>query len=311
MYKALLILLFSTLTLSGCCGTTKTFDCGLFSLEYPSIYSNNPIWESPHMVLKITSNDSYFSASYWNYDIDDIISIWDDNIYETYMERYRNMPSDKDAVLVDISKVMVETKSDKIQCLKILFNCKMDFSGQLVQCKCAHYITLFRGNLFVFGYASEGKYKKGDSTYEAEMLLRGLKFKDAPKNTRQDIVSSKERESNTNDKEHFEKKLLETTQKLNAQCPIRTDECSTLTQVLLSGNSVIYKVIVDDDCVDYIDIEEFKNIVCYNESKAVGKPFAELMVRYNCFLNYALFDTSNKLIEMVPISGYDILKYCE
>ena len=52
MNKALLILLFSTLTLSGYCGAKKTFDCGLFSFEYPSYYSNNPIQESPHMVLK-------------------------------------------------------------------------------------------------------------------------------------------------------------------------------------------------------------------------------------------------------------------
>ena len=311
MKKALLILLFSTFTLSGCCSTTKTFDCGLFSLEYPSIYSNNPIRESPHMVLKITSNDSYFSASYWNYDLDDSISIWDDNIYESYKERYMNLPSDKDAVFVDISKVMVETKSDKIRCLKILFNCKMEISGQLVQCKCTHYITTFQGNLFVFGYASEGKYKKGDSTLEIEKLLHGLKFKNVPQITKRNNGSSKTIESNTNSKEHFEKKLLETIKTLNAQCPIRTDECSTLTQVLLSGNSIMYKVIVDDDCVDYIDIDEFKDAVCYNESKAVGKQFAELMIRYSYLLKYALFDTSNILIDVVLISGYDILKYCE
>ena len=263
------------------------------------------------MVLKITSNDSYFSASYWNYDIDDNISIWDDNIYESYKKQYMNMPSDKNAVLVDISKVIVETKSEKIRCLKTLFNCKMDFSGQLVQCKCIHYITIFQGNLFVFGYASEGKYKKGDSTHEADKLLRGLKFKDMPRNTSQKTVSSKASVSNTNDKEHFENRLLETAKKLNAQCPIRTDECSTVTQVLLSGDLIMYKVIIDDDCVDYIDIDEFKNVVCYNESKAVGKTFAELMVKYSCLLKYALFDTSNKLIDIVTISGYDILKYCE
>ena len=222
-----------------------------------------------------------------------------------------NMPSDKDAVFVDISKVMVETKSDKIRCLKILFNRKMDISSQLVQCKCTHYITIFQGNLFVFGYASEGKYKKGDSTLEIEKLLRGLKFKDASKNARQNNISSKASVSNTNNKALFENKLRETVKILNAQCPIQTDECTTLTQVLLSENSIMYKVIIDDSCVDYIDIDEFRNAVCYNEGKAVGKQFAELMVKYSFILKYALFDTSNKLIEIVPISGYDILKYCE
>lgn len=313
MKKSLLLLLACTLAY-GCIGATKTFDCGLFSLDYPSRYSSTPIQESPHMVLKITSDDSYFSASYWINDLDTEKSVWDDDIFARYKEIYQNMPSDKNADFIDISKVLVKTKSGEIRCLKIMFNTKMNISGQMVQCKAVHYTTLFQGNLFVFGYASEGKYKKGDLTSEPETILKGLKFKAPPKKKAASTQESSTR-TRMSSREQFEKKIIETSKVLNSQCPIQTDECTTFSQVLLSGKILMYKVVIDDECVAYLDNDEFedafKTIVCYNLAKAVGREFAELIENYGYSVQYLIFDTSNLLLSIISISGKDIIPYCE
>ena len=296
-----------------CSGAIKKFDCGLFSLDYPSRYSSTTIQDSPHMVLKITSDDSYFSASYWINDLDTEKSVWDDDIFERYKGIYQNMSSDKSTELVDISKVIVKTKSGEIRCLKMMFNTKMNMSGQMVQCKVVHFTTLFQGNLFVFGYASEGKYMKGDLTSEPESILKGLKFK-VYVNKKTDITRASTK-TGTNSRDQFEKKIIETSKVLNSQCPIRTDECTTFSQVFLSGNILTYKVVIDDECVAYIDNDEFKDafktIVCYNLAKALGREFAELIEDYGYSAQYLIFDTSNLLLSIISIRGKDIIPYCE
>ncbi len=313
MRKSLLLLLACTFAL-GCSGATKKFDCGLFSLDYPSRYSSTPIQNSPHMVLKITSDDSYFSASYWINDLDTEKSVWDDDIFERYKGIYQNMSSDKSTELVDISKVIVKTKSGEIRCLKMMFNTKMNMSGQMVQCKVVHFTTLFQGNLFVFGYASEGKYKKGDLTSEPESLLKGLKFKEYV-NKKADIAQGSSKKTGTNSREQFEKKIIETIKVLTSQCPIRTDECTTVSQVLLSGKIIMYNVVIDDECVTYIESDDYKDTfkknVCYNLAKAVSKEFIELIENHGYSIQYLLFDTSSLLLDIISISGKDIIPYCE
>ena len=104
MRKTLLfVALFAILSLTVGCQAKKTFDCGLFTLEYPNEFKTVPIQNSPHMVFKAVSDNYYLTASYWDYGLDDSVSIWDDQVYE----QYKQMPV-PDGAIVEITRETIK-----------------------------------------------------------------------------------------------------------------------------------------------------------------------------------------------------------
>ena len=59
---------------------------------------------APHMILNIESNNSILTISRWEYDIDESIDVWNDDIYN----RYRNGLPGTSCVLSE--KVVLQTK---------------------------------------------------------------------------------------------------------------------------------------------------------------------------------------------------------
>ena len=148
----------------------KTFDCGLFSLDYPASFRSIPIQNAPHMVLKIESNDYTASASYWDYDLNSTVSVWDDDI----VEHYRNFPMVNGGDLVNITKKLITTKSGSQKCLKIKYNIKAAPNASL---KMLQYLFINKGFLFVFSFMSQGKYAHDTPTSYPDKIISGLKFK--------------------------------------------------------------------------------------------------------------------------------------
>lgn len=263
----------------------KNFDCGLFSLDYPSIFKSTPIQNAPHMVLKLESDSYFFSASYWDKGLSNDISIWDDDIYELYKQ---NPIGDGD--LINITKETLETKGGPRRCLKLKTNIHRRKQGIDIYMKMLSYLLIHDGYLFTFAFTSQGKYTKDSPTTYPDKIMRGLSFK-SPQNSLSD----------------FDNHLIEIVKKLNAQCPMKIDECTTHLQVLLSGNTVMIKTLVEDACDGIVDYDEFKQKMCENFSVALEKSFVQYLDRNGYSVIYMVYNENDRLKKKVAISGQDIL----
>lgn len=152
--------------------TTKTFDCGLFSFEYPISYKAVPITYAPHMVLLLENGNDSFSASYWDYDLDSETDIWDDR----FVEYYKQVPV-KDGKVICVSREHIYTKDGYAKCLKILSNAQICESGTSHNYKMVNYVMVKGEFLLVFCYGSIGSYTYGDRTLQTDILMKGLKLK--------------------------------------------------------------------------------------------------------------------------------------
>ena len=114
--------------------SVKTFDCGLFSFEYPTSFKSIPIQSAPHMVLKLESANYIFSASYWDKGLAPDVSICDDEIYY----HYKQNPFD-DGTLVGITKESIQTKGGARRCIKLKTNMHRQAQGTDVYLKMVSY----------------------------------------------------------------------------------------------------------------------------------------------------------------------------
>ena len=289
MKKMLLLLgttLFSFLMTYG--QASKTFDCGLFSFDYPTSFKPASIQNAPHMVLKLESDSYVFTASYWDKGFDDNVSIWDDEIYELYKQIPIN-----DGTLVSITKETIQIKGGVMRrCLKLKTNTYRYAQGYDIYMKITTYLMINNGYLFVFTFTSQGKYTKDSKTVYPDKMMKGLKFK-----TSQNKVSN------------FDNYLLSVVKTLNSQCPIQVDECTTHLSVLLSGKTVMIKTIIDDSCESLVDYDEFKSKMCENFSVALEKPFVQYLDKNGYSMMYMIYNEYDRLKKKVTISGHDILNY--
>jgi len=262
----------------------KNFDCGLFSFDYPSSFKTIPIQNAPHMVLKLESDDYYFSASYWEKGLDKNISIWDNEFYELYKNPVG------DGTLISITKEIIQTKSGSHRCLKLKTNIHRQNQGMNINIKMLTYLMLHDGYLFTFAFSSQGNYSKETSTTYPDRIMKGLRFKSL-QNSFSDLDNA----------------LLEKVKKLNAQCPIMVDECTTHLQIVLSGKTVMIKTLVEDICDDVIDYDEFKQKMCENFSVALEKAFVQYLDKNGYSVVYMIYNEKEKLKKKITVSGHDIL----
>ena len=152
--------------------SVKTFDCGLFSFDYPTSFKSIPIQNAPHMVLKLESANYIFSASYWDKGLAPDVSIWDDEIYELY----KQIPVG-DGTLISITKESIQTKGGVRRCLKLKSNMHRSVQGKDVYLKNVTYLMLQDGYLYVFAFVSEGKYTKDSPTAYPDKIMKGFRLK--------------------------------------------------------------------------------------------------------------------------------------
>ena len=216
----------------------KIFDCDVLSFTYPSSFNIATINNAPNMLLKLESNEYFFSISSWDYNVDESIDIWDDRIYE----RYKNFCPDG-AKLVSIDKIIVDTKSGKKHSLRLKTNAqKNNF-----KLKTVFYLMLNKGRLFTFTFMSEGVYSKQSSTDYTDNLLKGLYFK--CKNQQIDTTIIKNKTVKT---------YIDFCKTINRQTPIYVDEYTTLNSMTFVNYQLIatYKVNIDFSSVSNEDRNE-------------------------------------------------------
>lgn len=280
------IILISVLAINA--QTTKTFDCGLLSFEYPSNFKNIPIQQAPHMILKLESQDYFFSISCWEKGYGDDVTAWNDEVYEMYKQF-----SVENGILISISKESLPTKGGNVKCLKVLYNINKNVQGHELKMKNASYIVINNGYLYVFNFASDGEYHKNSNTTYTDNLLKGLKLKtSAPKGL-----------------DYDEDYLMVVVNSLNAQCPFDVDECTIIDRVMLSGTTVILKTIIFDACDPYIDYDEFKSRMCTNFSLALDKAFIEYLQKMEHNIIYLVYNENNEYKTRVTITPQDVLEY--
>lgn len=152
-------------------------------------------------------------------------------------------------------------------------------------------MMLHKGKLFIIGFTAPGKYTKASSTSYPEKIMKGFMFKSADREV------------------DFDKYLIEVVKKLNAQCPMQIDPCTTYLQVLLSGSTVMIKTLVEDACDTLVDFDEFKNKMCENFSVALDKSFVQYLDRNGYSVMYLIYNENDRLKKKVNITARDILSF--
>lgn len=266
---------------------TKTFDCELFSLEYPDSYTAAPIQNAPHMVLKLERGNAFFSASYWDKEFEPGTDIWDDE----FVEMYENMPV-QNGEMLSVTRETLYTKGGNVKCIKAMTNVHKKFNGQTINLKLLSYAVIKDEYLLVFTFCDNGQYKYGEKTPQSDNLMKGLKFKDA-----------------SSSQEDYKSQLLEVVKDMNSLCPIQSDDCTTVQQVLLSGKTIMIKALVLTGCYEFVEYNDLKEAMAQSYSFAFDKPFVKYLKREGYGIAYMIYDEKQKLKKRLSITADDILAY--
>ncbi|MGN0231760.1 MAG: hypothetical protein ACI4A8_06075 [Muribaculaceae bacterium] len=267
--------------------SSKTFDCGLFSLEYPICYNFSPIKNAPHMVLKLESKNSYLSVSYWDKGFEPGTDIWDD----VFVDMYNDLPVENGERL-SVTRETLHTKGGKVKCIKIMSNMRQKVHNQAANFKMLSYIIINNEYLFVFNFCDIGQYKPGEKTTKCDNLMKGLRFKS---------VSLPQVD--------FKSDLLETVKILNAQCPIQADECTIFKQVMLVGETIMINTFIPTECYEFVDFDGFKLTLTQNLSSALEKSFVIYLKKEGYVFTYMVYDENQRYKKRITITADDILAY--
>lgn len=270
--------------------SNRTFECDLLSFEYPNAFKQIPIQNAPHMLLKLESSDYFFSISHWKEDLPDFVDVWDDEVFGNYSELANSFGK-----VVSTTKESLQIKNGSVHCMKVLSNSDRAAQGTTVKLRMLSYILIYKGDIYLFSFLSQGNYSKASKTTYPQNMMKGLKFKSS--------ISSGFDDSD------FKDYVIDIVKSFNAQMPIEADECTTYLQAILSGRTVIIKTRIYSFCKDFVDYDEFKNKLSKNYSVALEKPFVDFLDKYGYSILYMIYDESDNLTNKVSITAKDILYY--
>lgn len=279
------LLLYSFLIV--CSQEKETYDGDFFTFDYPSTFKSVTTNNSPTMVLKLASDSYYVSISIKEKNLDESLSIWDEKIVNLINKEYLGIGQ-----LVSMTKEIIRIKEENCRCLKIMNNMPKPNQNAKDTIRLLTYLILHRGNLFALSFSSWGSYGKSSSTEYPEKIMKGLKIKGT-------VIS----------KADIDKYMVDIIKKLNEQCPIQVDKCTTHSLILLSGSTIMIKSIVDDVCDKLVDYDVFKQKMCYNFSVLVDKSFVQYLDKHGYSVLYMIYNEHDILKKKVKITGRDILNY--
>jgi len=155
---------------------TKTFtsDKGKFRFSYPSNYEQQKINNAPHMLVKLLSNELLITVSFWEYDFDNDVTIWDTDIYNNYLEVDKRSSYSKNDILCKKQNLNLTNKSVKV--LKTIMLLKaMQSQEKSKEMKSLTYRMLHRGNYIQFAFFT---MDINNSTFEKECenIMKGLEL---------------------------------------------------------------------------------------------------------------------------------------
>lgn len=275
-----IFILVNFLFISFVLSAQKTFESEIFSFTYPSTYKSLKIENAPHMVLKLDYNEGLFSIS--NFDrtkeLNESTDIWNDvyNIYNGWAPKGSNF--------VSIDKYTLNIKSGKERCLRLKTNSII----KGVKIKNIIYIILYDKTLLVFNFLSAGTNTPESSTEIEDNIMKGLRLK---QNTKEDISQH----------------LINSIKQLNQQCPIHPNEFTTINNVILIGNTIAVYIVIDNDFINYFDIDKFKKNTISALKKALSNSIGfkqEIVDKYR--MNYFIFNSDGEMEHLITIQSSDV-----
>lgn len=282
IYRLLLCL---TLLLVSCGSANMNYDNDVLSFSYPVTYKSVSIQDASHMLLKLESERKIFSISCWDYGYDEDVSIWDDFFYKRY-----NAMQAEDRRIVDVSRGEVNINNGSIRCLRAITEHKEIVNGQVAQVKTLQVLLIYEGRLFICQLTDDIAVSDEELVKESDNLLAGLKLKSFQP-SQLDI----------------KKELKKMVDELNAQCPINWDECSSLKRIVFVDKTVVYYAEVLDECMELLDVNEFKQRLAQNLSVSLKKTFVECMSQNGFACMYLIYNEYGELKYKIDVTGNDVL----
>ncbi len=167
MRRIWLFLLFSHLFFVCSCSEYKTFENYLIKLYYPVDFREAVIENAPHMLVKLESEETFFSISYWDYNIEKGVDAWSNLIYE----QFKNGLPGTDCIFSE--KVILNTKNEKLRAIKLLANIQNASSkvGSIA------YLFVKNGDLYLATYIQSTIVTQNSTCANVDKLLQGLVLK--------------------------------------------------------------------------------------------------------------------------------------
>ncbi len=147
----------------------NTFECKLFSFQYPASFKETEIDNAKHMVLKLEADEFFISASYWDYGVDESVDIWDDDIVNAYTNI--NLPKEKVSSADRINQTFC---GKEVHTLRVVSETSQKVGDYTVDLRFYSYLLLHKGYLLEFCFS--GAPYDGDYTYYEE-ILNGVTLK--------------------------------------------------------------------------------------------------------------------------------------
>lgn len=243
------------------------------------------------MIFNIESNNSILTISRWEYDIDESIDVWNDDIYN----QYRNGMPGTNCVLSE--KVFLQTKYENLRAIKIYTNLeiKEDKIGSIT------YLFIKNGDLFVITYNQPMVLTSHSSSKQAEKFLYPLLIKNNAKTSKEELYMSIE---------EFENYVIEKYKEVNKSLPMKVDEVTTLFGVTNMGKTLFFKYRIDSKYADYINNEwaaNYKEKTLLNMMSSVpnSEELTKYLARSSIKMTYLFFDNKDNLIRTLHITPKD------
>jgi hypothetical protein len=147
---------------------------GHFKFSYPSFYKQEKINNAPHMLAKLVSEQSYITVALWEYDFDENITIWDDDIYGYYLELDQSYSNSEDNILC--KKINLDIQNGTTKTLKSLITMASEYQEQTIYAKQLTYRIIHRGNYLQFSFFTMDLGHNSSFEKESEDIMRGVKL---------------------------------------------------------------------------------------------------------------------------------------
>lgn len=109
----------------------------------------------------------------------------------------------------------------------------------------------------------------------------------------------------------FRQKLETVVESLKSQFPVKADACTTHKSALLVDKSIVIKSEIREACIDFVDFNKFKSVMCNNFKVSLEPAFVRYIADHNYSVIYLIYNENNKLRKKIVITGKDILNYHE
>ena len=157
--------------------TSKVYksDIGHFSFQYPSYLEQQKINNAPHMLLKLDSKNYTLTLSFWEYDFERSITIWDEDIVSNFSHADKILTNSK--VEKSCEKIYLTLANDtKEKCLKSEILTTNTIQGQTIKYKQITYRLLHNGDYLQFVFFVFDYHNYWSKSQFSDEIMKGLKL---------------------------------------------------------------------------------------------------------------------------------------